>query len=938
VPALPEEKDRTLFHWITSGQCGIDPYAAAVSDVYQDLFREGSFSGKGIYDVDAFDDSLRGRIPDNTLLSHDLFEGTFARAGLLSDVEVLEEFPSHYDAFASRQHRWARGDWQLLPWILGRRGKGMPFLGRWKMLDNLRRSLVPPCAFLSLALGWILAPQVPVAWTAMVLVAMSLPFLVSASEAISPPQSGIAIGRYLRDIGENLLQAVSNFILNIVLLAHQAWMLTDAMVRTLSRMLITKGRMLEWVTAAQASTRRGTRYAAAYRNMAAAALLPIAVAICIGLLGRGGNLALAAPLIGIWLASPALALLAGSPRRPGREETLTPRERLGLRYAALKTWRFFREFVGPQDNFLPPDNFQEDPNPVIAHRTSPTNMGLCLLSVSTARDLGWLGLGETARRMGDVLDSMGRLERYRGHFYNWYGTRDLRPLEPRYISTVDSGNLAGHLLVLGRACREYTESEILSPSLEEGLADLIQLVKEAALALPPDLRIQAFGRRHMLEALEALEGMLLPVPTDAAEWSTRVKGWEAMADAVVDVARTIALEQAENGTAELQSRAEFLRGSLAGLAEDIEALFPWAASGLTLEALCDLPLPAAHRMLHGRLTPVELEAGCLAAAAEVRALPLLGADDAAEPLLPREKAAAFAEGLVASARSARALMDKFSALAEAADRMAMEMDFNFLLDPQRKLFAIGFRVREEALDPSFYDLLASEARLTSFLAVAKGDVPPSHWFRLPHPDAGGEGRYPALLVRVHVRIPDAAAGNALPARQSHRNGLPLRGAAADRIRKRSRHTLGHFRGCLQHPRFGNDLPVLLLRGAGPWPQARPLRRSGGGALCNRARRPGGAAPGRRQSGTPTRRRRGGKVRVLRGHRLHQGAAAGQVPRHHGESVFRAPPRHDAGGPGRSIAGRAHARAFPFHPHDPRGRSPLAGTPAQGRHRTACPRG
>ena len=730
VPALPEEKDRTLFHWITSGQCGIDPYAAAVSDVYQDLFQEGSFSGKGIYDVDAFDDSLRGRIPDNTLLSHDLFEGTFARAGLLSDVEVLEEFPSHYEAFASRQHRWARGDWQLLPWILGRRGRFMPFLGRWKMLDNLRRSLVPPCAFLSLALGWMLAPEAPVAWTALILVAMTLPFLVSASEAVSPPLAGISISRYMRDMGENLLQALAHFALNLVLLAHQAWVLFDAALRTLGRMILRRGRMLEWVTAAQASARRGTRYPIVYKNMAAAVILPIATAACMVLLGRAGNLALAAPLIGLWLASPALALLSGLPRRPGREVTLTPRERLGLRYAALKTWRFFREFVGPQDNWLPPDNFQEDPRPVVAHRTSPTNMGLCLLSFSTARDLGWLGLGETARRMESVLDSMERLERYRGHFYNWYGTRDLRPLEPRYISTVDSGNLAGHLLVLGRACREYTESEILSPSLEEGLADLIHLVKEAALALPPDLRVQAFGRRHMLEAIEALEGLLLPVPADAAEWSARVTGWEAMADAVVDVARTLTLEQGENGTAELQSRSEFLRGSLAGLIEDIQALFPWAASGLTLEALCDLPLPATHRMLHGRLTLSELEAGCLAAAAEVRALPALAMDAESEPLLPREQATAFASALVDAARAARALMDRFSRLADTADRMCLDMDFAFLLDAQRKLFAIGFRVREEALDPSFYDLLASEARLTSFLAVAKGDVPPSHWFRL----------------------------------------------------------------------------------------------------------------------------------------------------------------------------------------------------------------
>ena len=241
VPGLPEEGERTPFHWITSGQCGIDPYAAAVSDVYQDLFNEGSFSGKGIYDVDAFEDSLRGRVPENSLLSHDLFEGTFARAGLLTDVEVLEDFPSHYEAYASRQHRWARGDWQLLPWILGRRGKGLPALGRWKMFDNLRRSMVAPCAFLSLALGWLLAVNPPVAWTALVLVAMLLPYLVSSAEAVAPPQAGISVRHYLRDTGDTLLQALSHFLLNVVLMAHQAWLSADAAVRTLLRMILNRG-------------------------------------------------------------------------------------------------------------------------------------------------------------------------------------------------------------------------------------------------------------------------------------------------------------------------------------------------------------------------------------------------------------------------------------------------------------------------------------------------------------------------------------------------------------------------------------------------------------------------------------------------------------------------------------------------------------------------
>ena len=273
-------------------------------------------------------------------------------------------------------------------------------------------------------------------------------------------------------------------------------------------------------------------------------------------------------------------------------------------------------------------------------------------------------------------------------------------------------------------------SEILSPSLEAGLADLIDLVKEAALALPANLRVQAFGRKHMLEALEALESQLFPIPADAGEWASRVSEWEAHAESTVDVARSLAMEQDDETFAELLARAELLRASLAGVSQDIQAFFPWTGAGVTLEALCDLPIPETHRLLHGRLTMGSIEQRCLASAAELRALPSALSGSAVEPSLSRERASVLAADLVKAAKEARALLDRLGIIAVTAERMSLDMQFSFLEDAQRKLFAIGFRVREEVLDASFYDLLASEVRLTSFLAVAKGDVPPSHWFRL----------------------------------------------------------------------------------------------------------------------------------------------------------------------------------------------------------------
>ncbi len=730
VPALPERGRGTFFHWVTAGECGIDPYASAISDVYQDLFGEGSFTGKGIYDVDAFEHSLRGRIPENAMLSHDLFEGVFARAGLVTDIEVLEDFPSHYQASTLRQHRWARGDWQLLPWILGSRGKGLPFLGRWKMADNLRRSLVAPCAFFSLALAWLMAPQPPVAWTAILLLALAMPFFVAAHGAILSYRSGFSLRSYLRDVEAALLQALSHYLLSIVLLAHQAWLMSDAILRTGLRLCFGRGSMLQWIAAAVAATRVHFRLPGIYRDMAGAVVLPAALLAGMFLLGRIGNLPIAAPLLALWLLSPAAALFASTPRKIRRGGMLSPEESVFLRLTALKTWRFFRDFVNEGENNLPPDNFQEDPQPVVAHRTSPTNMGLCLLSIATARDLGWLGLAETAQRLEGVLGSMGKLERYRGHFFNWYATRDARPLEPRYISTVDSGNLAGHLLALKRSCLEYMDASILSPSLEAGLADLFGLVKEAVRALPENMRAQAFGREHLLEALLALESLVIPVPVESDEWTARVSAWDAQSGSVVDLARSMAMDQKDPAFKELLGCAEFLRATLGGILRDIDAYSPWLLARSDWDALQPLPIPETRHLLDGRPSLRELESRCLAAAAELRGLPpaVQGEHEGyADTLI---LAGRFADGLIRSAREARAMLDRLGTLSVTAERLGLDMDFGFLEDPHRKLFSIGFRVREEQLDPGFYDLLASEARLTSFLAVAKGDVPPSHWFRL----------------------------------------------------------------------------------------------------------------------------------------------------------------------------------------------------------------
>jgi cyclic beta-1,2-glucan synthetase len=432
------------------------PLRAAVSDVYQDLFGEGSYTGKGIYDVDAFEAALEGRVPEGTLLSHDLFEGIFARAGLASDIEVVEEFPARYDVAAARQHRWVRGDWQLLPWIAGRAG-ALPPIGRWKMLDNLRRSLSAPACVLALAAGWALPLHAAVLWTGFVVSTIAVATLVPILSAIVPRRARTTARSHLHALAVDVRLALSLTALLLVFLAHQAWLMADAIGRTLYRLLVSRRRLLDWVTAEQAQVGPRLDLSGFTRLMGGGVALGSAAAIGAAWVG-GEAWPVALPFALAWIVSPAIARWTSlSPLVAGRVP-VSPADARALRLIARRTWRYFEAFVTAEEHWLPPDNFQEDPKPVVAQRTSPTNIGVYLLSAASARDFGWTGTAETVERLEATLATLQGLPRFRGHFYNWYGTRDLRPLEPQYVSSVDSGNLAGHLIALANACREWTRA------------------------------------------------------------------------------------------------------------------------------------------------------------------------------------------------------------------------------------------------------------------------------------------------------------------------------------------------------------------------------------------------------------------------------------------------------------------------------------------------
>ena len=486
TPSLPTGGEGSIFQRIFSGSSGIDPYAFAVSDVYQDMFGEGSYSGKGIYDVAAFEATLANRAGDDRMLSHDLFEGVYARCGLASDVEVVEEYPSRYDVATARQHRWTRGDWQLLPWVLGARPPMAP-LGRWKMFDNLRRSALVPAVLLALALCWWESARV--AWSVFFLATMTvpvlLPYLVN-----------------LRSARKEAQQTASLILLRLVFWADQAWILTDAILRTLYRLAISRRNLLQWTTAAQSKFDASSTLIGFYRRMRGSVLLVLSVAVLL-FLGGSGIPWIAVPLLLGWLCAPVIARSVSSPARQARRETLTAVEERRLRIMARQTWSFFDTFVTAEQNMLPPDNFQEIPNAVIAHRTSPTNIGLYLLSVAAAREFGWIGTVDAVERLEATFGALDRLERYRGHFYNWYDTHDLRPLDPKYISTVDSGNLAGHLLALEGMCRRWLSESPPAHIDVSGIVDTLEQLQDVAGVLD-DQRNYGLSPRQLDAAIDVL--------------------------------------------------------------------------------------------------------------------------------------------------------------------------------------------------------------------------------------------------------------------------------------------------------------------------------------------------------------------------------------------------------------------------------------------------
>jgi cyclic beta-1,2-glucan synthetase len=748
---------RSLFAQIFSGNTGVDPYTTAVSDVYQDWFGEGSYTGKGIYCVDAFVAALRGRVPENSLLSHDLFEGLYARAALVTDIELFDDYPERYDTYATRQHRWTRGDWQVAPWIMrhvltedGRRIlNSLPLISRWKILDNLRRSLVAPAVMLWLVAAWTAFPGAPLLWTLFILLTFAFPVYAHVTRGLLIHPRGIPWTSHFWSIWGDVRINSLQVLLNIDFTAHQAYLMTDAIVRTFYRKLISKRSLLEWVTAQK-------RVTAADRKTFLRFMWPVfaitAFMVTLIVLLRTDATLVAAPFLIAWILSPFIAYRLS---RPLLIEKQRPelRDAKIVRLIARRTWRFFETFVGEEDHWLPPDNYQEDPHPVIAHRTSPTNIGVFLLSTLAAHDFGYTGSLELIERFELTFTTLEKLPRFRGHFFNWYDTHTLEPLMPQYVSTVDSGNLAGHLIVIKQACNELLERPLFTARTTAGLSDTITLIsQELDLLADSKQSTDVVTVKQLHREIDACVVLVTrEAPQTLTDWSSLLTKLAERVVTIQDILNVLVQEHGSEYFGELRFWINAFNHQIEALKRDLHTVIPWA------EVLARVVSARAGRSpddLSTKLEKISNELNFLPVPSRIPELcdQMLVQLAALRPALEKSLSTEFEQvtlldnldsltnTLERGVEANNSLRARTGSLSRLCGRLVNEADFGFLFDDKLKVLTIGYNVTDSRRDESFYDLLASEARLASFIAIASGDVPQEHWFRLGRQLTSVDGR------------------------------------------------------------------------------------------------------------------------------------------------------------------------------------------------------
>ncbi len=737
VEILPKPGQRTHFSHLYGGDTAIDIYSRAVSDVYQDLFGTGIFVGKGIYDIATMQKIMADRVPDNSILSHDLFEGAYGRVGLASNVVVYEDLPTSYPEYATRMHRWIRGDWQLLRW-LGRRvpmrdgsraRTPLGMLDRWKIADNLRRSLLPPAMLAFFIGGWAIFPGSTLIWTLLAVAALGT-YLIG--EVFNIATGGVR-RNFLRKMTDRISVQGGRWFLSITFLVSDTLICIDAISRTLYRLFVSKKHLLEWTSAAHAAKALAGKSlrSATWRRMWPSSAVAIVLGIDLALYDVTALLP-ALPILALWLVAPEIAVLTAR-RRTFRGEVPTKADRQYLTQIARRTWYFFEAFVGPDDNWLPPDNFQEAPDLVVAHRTSPTNIGLYLVSALSALELGFISRAELAARANNTLHTLDRMKKHRGHILNWFDTRSLQTLEPEYVSTVDSGNLAMSLIALKQGCLEACDTPPVDLRSFGGLMTTIELLTTTVRELPScDRGALDAIEGEIQQAIEDLQNN--PAKLVAAQDNLSTDLWprlETLVQAAIEEAREVSHEALQDVSVWVERTNHHLQA----MQRDQARYAPWLAlfgdvpapmlsfAEKTLDGLL-MAIPGRHENLHGaisdQLSETDLDAGS------------------------RDWLTALDDAIARGATAQKQLHDDLVSVAEHAHRLAYAMDFAFLYNPKSRLFWIGYNLSNGQMDHNHYDLLATEARLASLFAIAKGDAPPEHWFSFGRPITQLNGK-PSIL-------------------------------------------------------------------------------------------------------------------------------------------------------------------------------------------------
>ncbi|MBC7886871.1 MAG: cyclic beta 1-2 glucan synthetase [Ferruginibacter sp.] len=696
----------SLYARIHGNEPGTDPYTRAISDVYQDLFKEGSFIGKGIYDVDAFEQALKNKFPPNRILSHDLLEGCYARSGLISDVQLYEEYPSLYLTDMKRRHRWIRGDWQIASWIYpfvpgvpkGLRKNPLSLFSKWKIFDNIRRSLVPLSLLLLFLFGWIISP-LSWFWTLAVTLIIIMPSVVNFIwELCRKPDDVIFVQHLIYT-----LKAASNHfvqhLLDLICLPYEVFSNMDAILKTLVRIIITKRKLLQWNPYSYSQHKKES-IDQSFFTMWIAPFFSIAVFVYLVIYQSTVTILIALPILILWITSPFIAWWA-SHSFTAREPQLSNSENLYLRKLGRKIWVFFEDFVGEADNWLPPDNYQVEPVERIAHRTSPTNIGLALLCNLTAYDFGYIGPRQLIDRTNNTINTLLRMERYRGHLYNWYDTRTLVPLAPKYISTVDSGNLAGHLITLKQGLLAIPGKRIFSMSTFEGLADTVGLLA--------DLNDNSEILQQFQEELQDII-------------QSEIRNLEEANDYINELQQSFAAVYAQikpEASTESAWWAQKIILQIQQAKYELIAMVPWII-------LPRAPQKFEHLISMLPLIPTTKE---LAKIEENLLHSIISCYSPVNSTDENEWLNNFRTHITESARRAKELILTAEQLALKSSELA-NIEYDFLYDKSQHLLTIGFNVDEQRRDNSFYDLLASEARLTTFVAIAQGKLPQESWFAL----------------------------------------------------------------------------------------------------------------------------------------------------------------------------------------------------------------